>query len=341
MRALLALALIASLPAEALAKAGPLMAQQQQDRATEFMVQRLKDRLKLTDDQASKVKEILTKDAEDRTKMDDARSEKIAALLDADQKKLYEEYRANQRGGRGNFQFGGGGGNQFGGGGGQGRGMGQLSIEDLKRELTLTDEQVEKIKPLYDEYNAAVLKRVEELRANGFQGLNFPEMMKQGEENLKALAEKVKAHLTDEQKPKQDALLERMTGWMRMVPNFLNNQNRTPSAPARPSVEDRVKSVVAALKIEKDDERAAIADLITKVVKAQYDLEDFLKSSRDKLSEASKNRELSDAAVEDRIREAQEDRRKREKELAGLQKQLSEVVTNRQELELMAQGILK
>jgi hypothetical protein len=326
MRVLLALALMAS----------PLMAQQQ-DRATEFMVQRLKERLKLSDDQATKVKEILAKDAEDRTKMDDARSEKIAALLDGDQKKLYEEYRANQRGGgRGNFQFGGGG---F--GGGQGRGMGQLSIEDLKRELTLTDEQVEKIKPLYDEYNAAVMKRVEELRANGFQGLNFPEMMKQGEENLKALAEKVKAHLTDEQKTKQDAILERMTGWMRMVPNFLNNQNRTPSAPARPSVEDRVKSVVASLKIEKDDERAAIADLIAKVVRAQYDLEDFLKSSRDKLTEASKNRELSDAAVEDRIREAQEDRRKREKDLTGLQKQLSEVVTNRQELELMAQGILR
>src|SRR6185436_6719877 len=99
MHAILALALMAS----------PLLAQQQQDRATEFMIQRLKDRLKLSDDQAAKVKDILAKDSEERTKMDDARSEKIAALLDADQKKLYEEYRASQRGGRGNFQFGGGG----------------------------------------------------------------------------------------------------------------------------------------------------------------------------------------------------------------------------------------
>jgi hypothetical protein len=326
MRALMVVALMAS----------PVLAQQQQDRATEFMVQRLKDRLKLNDDQAAKVKEILVKDTEDRTKMDDARTEKIAALLDADQKKLYEEYRANQRGGgRGNFQFGGGGG-QFGGG----RGMGQLNVEDAKRQLNLTDEQVEKIKPLYDEFNANAQKRMEELREKGFQGLNWQEELQKGQDNMKALADKVKAHLTDEQKTKLDGIMEQMTGWMRMVPNLLN-QNRTPSTPARPSVEDRVKSVVAALKIEKDDERSAIADLITKVVKAQYDLEDFVKSSRERLSEASKNRDLSDAAIEDRIREAQDDRLKRERSLVGLQKQLSEVVTNRQELELLRRGILR
>jgi hypothetical protein len=113
------------------------------------------------------------------------------------------------------------------------------------------------------------------------------------------------------------------------------------AAAPRPSAEERTKAVVAALKVEKDDERSVIADLVLKIVKAQYELEDFTKSSRDKLNEASKNRELSDAAVEDRIKEAQEDRRKREKEIAGLQKQLAEVTTNRQELELMAQGILK
>ena len=322
MRVLLALALMAS----------PVLAQD--NRGTEFMVQRLKERLKLSDDQAAKVKEILAKDTEERTKMDDARSEKIVALLDADQKKLYEEYRANQRGGaRGNFQFGGA------AGGGANR-MGQLSIEDLKRELTLTDEQVEKIKPLYDEYNASVQKRTEELRDKGFQGFNFAEEMSKGQENIKALSDKVRVHLNDEQKVKQEALIERTTGWMRMLPNFMN-QNRTPSAPVRPSVEDKVKSAVAALKIEKEDERSAIADLITKVVKAQYELEDFVKSQRDKLSEWSRNRDLSDAAIEDRIRESQEERRKREKDIVALQKQLSEVVTNRQELELMAQGILK
>ena len=316
----------------------------QDNRGTDFMVQRLKDRLKLSDDQTAKVKDILAKDTEDRTKMDDARTEKINALLDADQKKLYEEMRTNQPGCRGGLGGGaapGGGQFQFGGGAG-GRGMGQLNVEDLKRQLNLTDEQVEKIKPLYDEFNAGVQKRMEELREKGFQGLNWAEELQKGQDNMKGLADKVKAHLTDEQKTKLDGIMEQMTGWMRMVPNLLNqNQNRTASGATRPSVEDRVKSVIAALKIEKEDERSAIADLVTKIVRAQYDLEDFNKSSREKLSEASKNKELSDAAVEDRIKEAQQDRVKREKDLSGLQKQLSEVVTNRQELELMAQGILR
>lgn len=326
MRVLLALALMCS----------PLLAQD--TRGTDLMVQRLKERLKLSDDQAAKVKEILTKDSEDRTKMDDARSEKINALLDADQKKAYEEMRSNQRGlGGRQFQFGGA------GGGARPAGpMGAVNLEDAKRELGLSDEQVEKIKPLYDEFNATLQKRQEELREKGFQGLNFGEEMQKYQENLKGLAEKTKAHLTDEQKTKLDGLVERVTGMMRFLPGLMNQGGRSGGgAPPRPSAEERTKAVVAALKIEKDDERSVVADLVLKIVKAQYDLEDFTKTSREKLSEASRNRELSDAAVEDRIKEAQEERRKREKDIAGLQKQLAEVTTNRQELELMGQGILK
>jgi hypothetical protein len=320
MRVLLALALMAS----------PVLAQD--NRATDFMVQRLKERLKLSDDQAAKVREIYAKDGEERGKLDDARSEKINALLDAEQKKAYEEMRANQRGFAGR---------QFGGAGRPGGPMGAVNLDDAKRELGLSDEQVEKIKPLYDEFNATLQKRQEELRDKGWQGLNFGEEMQKYQDNLKALAEKVKTHLTDEQKTKLDGLVERATVMMRFLPGALNPGGRGGAAPPRPSAEERTKTVVAALKIEKDDERSVVADLVLKIVKAQYELEDFTKSSREKLSEASRNRELSDAAVEDRIKEAQEDRRKREKEIAGLQKQLAEVTTNRQELELMAQGILK
>jgi hypothetical protein len=264
--------------------------------------------------------------------MDEARTEKINALLDADQKAAYEEMRASQRG------FGG---RQFQFGGRPGGPMGAASIEDAKRELGLSDEQVEKIKPLYDEFNANLQKRQEELREKGFQGLNFGEEMQKYQDNLKGLSEKVKTHLTDEQKTKLDGMMERVTGMMRFLPGLMNQGARGGAAPPRPGAEERTRAVVAALKIEKDDERSVVADLVLKIVKAQYELEDFTKASREKLSEASKNRELSDAAVEDRIKEAQEDRRKREKEIAGLQKQLAEVTTSRQELELMAQGILK
>src|SRR5882672_12005140 len=94
--------------------AAPVLAQD--TRGQEFLVNRLKDRLKLTDEQTAQVKEILTKDGEDRTKLDDARTEKINALLNDEQKKQYEELRA--RGNRGGFGGGapGGGAFQFGGG---------------------------------------------------------------------------------------------------------------------------------------------------------------------------------------------------------------------------------
>jgi hypothetical protein len=323
MRTLMILALMAA----------PVVAQQDA-RGQEFLLNRLKDRLKLTDEQTAQVKEILAKDGEERTKLDDARTEKINALLNDEQKKQYEELRAQQQRGRG---FAGGPGGGFNGG----RPMGTVNIDDVKRELSLTDEQVEKIKPLYDDFNAELQKRMAANAEKGFQGLNIGEEMQKYQDSLKALAEKVKVHLTDEQKTKMDALLERATGFMRMIPGLLNRGGAAPQPPARPSVEDRVRAAVAALKIEKEDEKTVISDLVTKIVKAQYELEDFLKSSRERLSEAAKNSDLSDTAVEDRIKEAQEDRRKREKEIGALQKQLTEVVTNRQELELMASGILK
>ncbi len=320
MRVLLVVALMAS----------PLLAQDPNaNRGQEFMVNRLKDRLKLTDEQTAKVKEILTKDGEDRTKMDDARTEKINALLNDEQKKQYEEFRA--RGNRGGqFQFGGG-----------RSPMGSVNIEDVKRELNLTDEQVEKIKPLYDEFNANLQKRTSELAEKGFQGLNIAEEMQKFQDSIKALSDKVKVHLTDEQKTKLDALVERATGMMRMIPNLMMNRGGAAGPAPRLSAEDKASRAVAALKLEKEEEKTAITELVTKIVKAQYDLEDYTKSSRNRLSEAAKNHELSDAAVEDRIKEAQEERRKREKDILALQKQLGEVVTNRQELELMAQGILK
>src|SRR5882672_12446397 len=109
----------------------PVLAQDA--RGQEFLVNRLKDRLKLTDDQTAKVKEILAKDGEDRTKLDDARTEKINALLNEEQKKQYEELRTQQQRGRGGFG-GGAGGQQFNGG----RPMGSVNIDVVKRELTLT-----------------------------------------------------------------------------------------------------------------------------------------------------------------------------------------------------------
>lgn len=309
--------------------ASPLAAQQD-NRATEFTVNRLKERLGLTEEQTAKVKEILSKEEESRVA-------KMNELLNDEQKKKYEELRAQ---GSGRSTAGRGG---FGGfGGGQGRGPGQFNMDDLKRELTLSDEQIEKIKPMVDEFGTQIQKRMEELRTSGFQGLNLGEEMTKGQESMKQLSEKVKAHLNDEQKTKLDGIMERMTGWMRMIPQMLGQrQGGTATGATRLSVEAAVAKAMDALKIEKDDERSAVRELVEKVVRAQYALEDALKAARGRLGEASRDRDLSDAAVEDRIKESIEERRKLERVLSELQKQLADVVSSRQELELMAQGILK
>ena len=325
-----------------LALAGAAWAQQQDpNRVNEFLVNRMKDRLKLSDDQVTKVKEILSKDTEDRTKLDDARTAKINELLDEDQKKLYEEFR------RGFRAFGGGaqgGGQQFRfGQGGQGFGglQGPMSLDDLKRELTLTDEQAEKIKPIVDEFAASMQKRMEELRTGGFQGLDWQAEIQKFQDSFKGVSDKIKVHLTDEQKTKADALYERATSFTRLIPGFANRGAQPGDRASRLSPEERVRRAMELLQIDKEAERAAIKDLIEKIVKAQADLDEYQKTAREKLQGASKDKELSDAALNDRITEIQEERRKRDKEIAGLQKQLAEAVNNRQEIELMLQGILK
>jgi hypothetical protein len=310
------------------ALAGTVWAQQDPNRANEFLLNRMKDRLSLSDDQVSKVREILASDSEGRTKLDEARTARINELLSEEQRKQYEEFRRGSRGAGGGQQF------RFGGL------QGAMNMDDLRRELSLTDEQAEKIKPMVDEFSSGMQKRMDELRGGGFQGLDWQAEIQKFQESIKGLSDKIKVHLTDEQKTKMDALIERATSFTRLIPGF---GNRPPTADRAPrlSPEERVRRAVDALQIDKEADRAAIGDLIGRIVKAQGELDAYQGTAREKLQGASRDKELSDAALEDRIKEIQEERRKREKEIAGLQKQLAEAVNNRQEIELMLQGILK
>jgi hypothetical protein len=324
-----------------------LLAQgQQQDRGQEWRVTMLKQRLNLTDEQTTKVKEIYAKDAEETQKLEDARVAKIKEVLTDEQKTQYDEvlrsFRGGGRGaqggqgGQGGFRFGGGGG--FGGGG-----LGGFRMEDLKRELTLTDEQVGKIQPIIDEFTANATKRMEELRQNGFQGLNWQEEMTKFQDQMKGLGDKIKAHLNDDQKTKLDQRMEQATGWMRAIPNLgaLQGLQGGRGGNQRLSVDERVRRAMDALKIEKEVEKQAVADLVTKVIKAQDAVEDYQKSSKEPLQLAGRNAELSDQALEDKLTEQRTERRRLEKSLAELQAQLADVVTHRQEIELILQGILK
>jgi hypothetical protein len=302
----------------------------QQDRATEMRVNMLKQQLGLSDEQTAKVREIFDKDVE-----------KIRELLTDEQKTKFEELRRNPGGGGGNqFRFGGGQGG-FGGG----RNFGQMQMDNLKTELGLSDEQVEKIKPIVEEFNAQAQKRMEELRQGGFQGLDWAGELQKAQDNMKAFSDKVKAHLTDDQKAKADQMMERMTGWMRAIPGMLQRfqPGGTGGAPTptRATVEERVKKAVDALQFEKEDERAAVKELIEKAIRAQEAVDDYVKSSRETLGAAAGNRELSNEALEDKLADQRKERRRLEKDLKDAQDRLADVVTARQELELVRQGVLR
>jgi hypothetical protein len=330
------------------------------DRGADFWVNLLKDRLKLNEEQAAKVKEIVAKDSEERAKADEARNAKIAEVLDEEQKKQFEELRRNPLGNLGRMLQGLGRGGAPGGGpppgGGPGAGpgggglgamagrLGQVNVDDLKRELDLTDEQMGKIRPLVDEFNEKARKRWEELREGNFRNFNWQEELQKIQEMVKEAGDKLKPHLTPEQKEKYDQLVETRLQWVRMAQGFAGARGGTPTpggAAPRPSPEERLRRVMEALKIENENERKAVSDLVAEIIRAQAALEDQNKAVQEKLQVMSKNSELSSEAIEDALKEVRKDRRQKEKELAGLQKELSEAVNNRQEVELILQGILK
>jgi len=320
------------------------------ERDLERRVNRLKDSLKLNEEQTAKAKEIYKADAEaqdkldkQRTDLEKARQDQLREILTDDQKKSYDDYL--QGGGRGRGNQGGGGGNQNPGGGfGGGRGwmdnMLGPTADQLKKDLELTDEQFGKIQPIVDEARKKAQDRMEELRQNGFQGLNWREEMdnyRKGQEEINA---KIKEHLTEEQKTKFDAAVQR-----RMNP-FGGGGNapggRTPTEERRgPSVDERVKRAMDALKIENADEAAAIKELIKKVAEAQVALETWDRESRPKIDEVLGNKELKEEDLEGKLKEFRGQRKEKETGVKDAQKALAEVVSYRQELELIKQNILR
>jgi hypothetical protein len=70
-------------------------------------------------------------------------------------------------------------------------------------------------------------------------------------------------------------------------------------------------------------------------------LETVQRDSRTKIDETLRNKDLSDDAVGEKITEIMKTHRDLEKELSNARKELTEVVTNRQELELLRRGILR
>ncbi len=303
------------------ALAGAAWAQNQaQADPVEERVRRLQQGLTLTEEQVVKARDIYKKQFDD-----------IRGILTDDQKRRYDEM--NSTTARGNNP----GGNNPGGNrpafGGRGNTGGLPSTDELKTQLSLSEDQVTKINALRDGLR-------EELRnffRNRTPGQDFQAWMeKTRDENTK----KIREVLTEEQKPKFDEIVK--TAQSQPPPAPGGNNNTTPrGGRGGGSLDERVARVMEALKVEKPEEANAIKDVVKRVLELMDKLDAAQRDTRTRIEEAARNAELSDAAVGDRIDEVRKAVKDAEKELAAARKDLADVVTNRQELELLRRGILR
>jgi Spy/CpxP family protein refolding chaperone len=293
---------------------------QQQEDPVERSVQRLKDQLKLTDDQVTKVRDIVKKERDD-----------VKAVLTDEQKTTYDQ--APGRGNRpgGNNNQGNGNGNGF----GNFRGAWLPPTDELKKEVSLTDDQVTKVNEIRD----AVRQEMRTFFQNRGRGnnQNLAEQFTAFQEKSKEeTTKKIKDILTDEQKPKFDEAVKAFAA-NQPAPGQGGGFGGTRGG----NIDDRVTRVMDALKIENGKEADAVKGLVKKVMEAMDKLDTYQRDTRTKIDEISKDTALSDTAVGDKITEILKGHKDLEKDLAGVRKELAEVVTNRQELELIRRGILR
>ena len=295
-------------------------AQGQQQDPVESRVDRYKQQLNLTEEQIPKIREIVKKQIDD-----------MKAVLTDEQKT-----RLDGGGGRGNNQGNNGQGNAF----GNIRGGWLPPTNDLKTSVGLNEDQITKINEIRDANR-------QELR-NFFQGRGRRGQGNQGGQNLaqdfQAFQEKSKeeskakivALLTDEQKPKFEEALKAFAANQPQPGQGFGGQ-----AGRGGTLDERVGRVMENLKIENTKEADAVKTLVKKVMEQMDRLDTYNRETRTKIDDAAKNKELSDDAVGEKISEIMKGHVEIEKDLASARKALTEVVTNRQELELLRRGILR
>jgi len=297
---------------------------QQQDDPVERSVQRLKDQLTLTDEQVTKVRDIVKKERDD-----------VKAVLTDAQKTTYDQ------GGRGTRP----GGNNPGNGNGNGNGNNFAGIRggawlpatnDLKTQLSLTDDQVTKINEFRDAVRQEMRTFFQNRGRNNGGGQNLADQYNAFQEKSKEeTTKKIREILTDEQKPKFEEALKTFAA-SQPAPGAFGGFGQN-----RGTLDDRVTRVMENLKIEDAKEADAVKGLVHKVMEAMDKLDTHQRETRTKVDELAKNKDLSDTAVGEKIEEILKTNKELEKDLAGTRKALTEVVTNRQELELIRRGILR
>jgi len=297
-------------------------AQGQQQDPVESRVDRYKQQLNLTEEQIPKIREIVKKQIDD-----------MKAVLTDEQKQRLDGGGQGGRGGnngQGNNQ-----GNAFGN-----RGGWLPATNDLKTSVGLTDDQVTKINEIRD--------AVRQEGRNFFQNRGRRGQGNQGGQNLaqeyQAFQEKSKeethkkivAILTDEQKPKFEEALKAFAANQPTPGQGFGGQGNRGG-----TLDERVGRVLENLKITDTKESDAIKSLVKKVMEVMDKLDTYNRETRSKIDETAKNSALSDDAVGEKISEIMKGHVELEKELAAARKALTEVVTNRQELELLRRGVLR
>lgn len=301
-----------------LLSASAAVAQQNED-PVERTVQRLKEQLTLTDEQTAKIREIVKKERED-----------VKAVLTDAQKTTYDQ------GGRGNRGQGGnnnpGGGNNFAGFRG---GAWLPATNDLKASLSLTDDQVARINEIRDAARQEMRNFFQNRgRGNNGGAQNLGEQFNALQEKSKEdTTKKIREILSDEQKPKFEEALKAFAA-SQPAPG-------TPGGNRGGNIDERVGRVMENLKIEDAKEAEAVQGLVKKVLESIEKLDSYQRETRTKVDELSRNKELSDTAVGEQIEGILKGQRELEKELSAARKSLTEVVTNRQELELIRRGVLR
>ena len=283
-----------------------------QDDPADRSAQRLKGQLQLNDEQTGKAREIYKKQQDD-----------IKGLLTDEQKTRYDE---SLRGGGGR---GGNNNNNNQGGAAGGRGGFFPSTDDLKTKLGLTDDQVTKVNEVRDSIREETRRLFQNRNGGNRPGPEAFEKIR--DESTK----KIKDLLNDEQKGKFDELLKALP---------------TPGAPgANPggfggrggTIDERVARVMELLKFEKPEEAEAVKGLVKAVLEAQDKVETAQRENRTKLEDLQKDAALTDDAIDGKLGELRKTLKELEKGLSDARGKLSEVVSPRQEVDLMRRGVLR
>ncbi len=283
-----------------------LLAASVQDDPADRSAQRLKEQLQLNDEQTGKAREIYKKQQDD-----------IKGLLTDEQKTRYDEtLRGGGRGannGRGNPGQGGGRGGWF------------PSSDELKTRLGLSEEQVAKINEVRDGIREEMRKMFQD--RNNRPGPEAFEKIR--DESTK----KIKDLLNDEQKAKFDEALKALPTPGAATPGGRGGRGG--------SIDERVGRVMELLKFEKPEEADAVKGLVKAVLEAQDKVEEAQRESRTKLEDLQKDAALSDEAIDGKLSELRKTLKELEKQLADARGKLSEVVSSRQEVDLMRRGVLR